>query len=191
MQNKFIFLFVFVLFNIVIYAQTISKGNYTSDDDNYTVFVEQKGDDIYVIESNKSNVYRKKSNYFYYNIEPKYNTYYLRFKDGNHFYSGKTGAKEFLFTLSNTNTSEEIVTSAGNCPLYDKYLKLSQEDSIETQAWSFCGGAALAKCTYNAKGSQEYIQSVVEALKSIIVDQDKCPCEDVITKSEWNSVSVY
>lgn len=171
-------------------AQTLKKGNYTSSDGRYTVSVEQDGALISLIEPNKKNVYKKTNANYYRHADPQYGAFYLRVVSEHKFYSGKTNSNEILFTADNTD-SEEPITSADNCPLYDKYLKLSKTDTEEAQAWSFCAAAALAKCTYNAAASLAYVKTIIESLKSILVDQNKCPCEDVITKAEWDAVPNY
>jgi len=189
MRTKFYFILL-ILACFILNAQALQTGNYTSSDGNYTVSIEQNGDEISLIEPNKSNIYKKTTSDYYYHTEPKYNTYYVRLVGNNKFYSGKNDGKEFLFTLSSTNPSEAI-ESVDNCPLYDKYLKLSQEDPVEVQAWTFCGAAAIAKCTYNAEASQSYNKTIIAGLKAILEDQNRCPCEDVISKSEWDAVPNY
>lgn len=187
---KAICLSLLMCFCLFASAQTLKKGNYTSSDGKYTVSVEQNGSLISIIEPNKKNTYKKANANYFYHADPKYGEFYVRVVSDSKFYSGKTNGGENLFTANNSE-SEETITSADNCPLYDKYLKLSKNDPEETQAWSFCAAAALAKCTYNPTASVAYVKAIIESLKSILVDQSKCPCEDVITKAEWNAVPNY
>lgn len=190
---KKIILIIFVVFSINnIIAQTLSTGNYSSSDMGYTytVIVKHEGNVITLTEPNKVNQYKNTGGNTYHHTEPKYSHYYIKVVANNKYYVGKQGGNEQLFTLSGNNTDESVVLATGidNCPLYDKYLKLSTNDEDEVQAWAFCGAAALVKCTYT--DFNDHLKPIIKALKSIIVDTLKCPCTDAISQSEWNSVTI-
>lgn len=187
------FFWVAVFFNpIFLMAQQLAAGNYTSSDGNYTVSVSQEGDFITLIEPNRESVYKSAGDNYYYHTEEKYANYYLRVAGENDFYSGKNGGSEHAFSFSGAAISTDNMEEASkNCPLYDKYLKLSEEDDTEVQAWTFCGAAALANCTYNEKGASQYIDGIILTLKTILVNPEICPCTDVISQVRWNSVSGY
>jgi len=176
-----------------INAQTLKSGNYTSSDIGYayTVIIKHEGNLITNTEPNRTNQYKSNGGNMFYHIEPKYAHFYLKVISDNKFYAGKQGGSQQLFTYQDGNTSEEEVLPSGidNCPLYDKYLNLSQTDHTDSQAWVFCGAAAIAKCTYTSN-LMVYLEPLIRALKSIVEDTSKCPCTDVITQNEWNSVTI-
>jgi hypothetical protein len=191
-MKKVILLF-FVMFNVNIgISQTLTSGNYSSSDlgYTYTVILKHEGNVITLAEPNKVNQYKSKGGNTYYHTETKYSHYYIKVAGKDRYYVGKQGGPEQLFTLSVNNTieSEVLATGIDNCPLYDKYLKLTTGDGDEVQAWAFCGAAALAKCTYT--DVDDYLKPIIKGLKSIAVDTSKCPCTDVISQSEWNAVKI-
>mgnify|MGYP003403320886 FL=1 len=188
---KKIIILIFVVFSVnTIMAQTLSSRNYSSSDlgYTYTVSVKHEGHIITITESNRVNQYKSNGGNTYYHIEQKYAHFYIKVAAGNKYYAGKQGSSEQVFTYSGGQTNQEEALPSGidNCPLYDKYLKLSKTDHVNTQAWAFCGAAALAKCTYT--DATPYLKPLIEALKSIMEEASKCPCTDAIKQSEWNAV---
>lgn len=191
---RIIVLLLLSFFNVaLILAQELNSGTYSSSDlgYTYTVVVKQEGNIITITEPNKVNQYKSSGGSTYYHMEQKYAQFYIKVVPNNKYYAGRQGGNEQLFTFVGSNTDEEEVLPSGidDCPLYDKYLELSQTDHIDAQAWVFCGAAALAKCTYSANLST-YLDPLILALKTIIEDTSKCPCTDAITPSEWNSVPI-
>ncbi|MDR6764369.1 hypothetical protein J2Y38_004602 [Flavobacterium sp. 2755] len=175
----------------------LKSGNYTGNsslngiDNLYTVVVEHKDDIITITEPNRKSQYVHTNGNTYWHTEAKYSqVFYVRVISNTQFYAGKKGQGEGLYTYQGGNTKKEEVLLSGidNCPLYDKYLNLSQTDPIEVQAWTFCGAAALAKCTYTDYSN--YLPPIIRGLKSILENVSKCPCTDVITTQEWNAVSI-
>ena len=191
-MKKLILIILLVFSANILFSQTLTSGNYSSSDlgYTYTVILKHEGNVITLTEPNKINQYKSTGGNTYYHTEPKYSHYYIRIAGTDKYYVGKQGANEQLFTLSGSNTieSEVLATGIDNCPLYDKYLKLSINDEDEVQAWAFCGAAALIKCTYTDFNDQ--LIPIIKALKSIVVDTLKCPCTDAISQSEWNSVTI-
>ncbi|WP_146810307.1 hypothetical protein [Empedobacter brevis] len=185
---KKLFLFYFLLWAaFMVNAQTLTAGLYTSADGYYTVSVSQEGNDITLTEPNKVNLYRSSGGNMYYHTEPKYADYYLKVTGAQEYYTGKKGGTEYQFTYSGNSTDEVLADSIANCPLYTKYLTLSGEDELNAQVWTFCGAAALVKCTYNEQGANEYVASVIVTLKSFLEDPSTCPCTDVIPQTVWNA----
>lgn len=180
---------VFSMYNII--AQTLSSGNYSSSDlgYTYTVSVKQEGNIITLTESNRVNRYKSNGGNTYYHTDQQYAHFYIRVAASNKYYAGKQGSGEQLFTFSggNTNQEEPLPSGIDNCPLYEHYLKLSKTDHVNTQTWAFCGAAALAKCMYT--DAAPYLKPLIESLKSIMEENAKCPCTDVITQAEWKAVS--
>ena len=192
-MKKLILIF-FIVFNMkTINAQTLKSGNYSSSDMGYTytVIIKHEGNLITNTEPNRTNQYKSNGGNMYYHIEPKYAHFYLKVISDNKFYAGKQGGSQQLFTYQDGNTIEEEVLPSGieDCPLYDKYLNLSHTDHNDAQAWVFCGAAAIAKCTYT-DNLMVYLEPLIRALKSIVEGTSKCPCIDVITQNEWNSVTI-
>jgi len=174
---------------ITIKAQTLSNGNYTSADGNYTVSVEHSQNQITLTEPNKINVYQSIGGNVYYHTEPKYSDYYLKVTSTYEYYAGKkNGSTEYLFTFSGSNTlQEDLAEGMDNCPLYDKYENLAAEDELNAQAWTFCAAAALVQCTYNTDGAKKYIKDIITTLKLIATDPSTCPCIDVIPETVWDA----
>ncbi len=196
-KRKKIILFFCVFSVNAIFAQTLKSGNYTGNsslngiENLYTVIVEHKNNTITITEPNRKSQYEHKNGNMYWHTEPKYSqVFYVKVVSETQFYAGKVGQGEGLYTYQGSNTKEEDVLASGidNCPLYDKYLNLSQTDPNEVQGWTFCGAAALVKCTYTDYSN--YLTPIIRGLKSIIVDATKCPCTDVITTQEWNAVPI-
>ena len=167
-------------------AQTLTSGNYTSSDGNYTVHTSQEGNEVTITEPNKVNLYKSNGSNIYYHTEDKYAEYYIKVKSSKEYYTGKKGGSEFLFTYSGAGAA--LSSGTDDCPLYNKYSELLADDEANTQAWTFCAAAAIAICTYNKEGGDEYVKSVAMALKSMMDEGASCPCEDVISRSIWNSV---
>lgn len=181
-------LLVFVAVTTKAYAQTLTNGNYTSADGYYTVSVVHQNNEITLTEPNKVNVYQNAGNNMYYHTEPKYADYYLKIAGTQQYYTGKNGGTEYLFTFSGSNTlQDDLAAGIDNCPLYDKYENLASEDELNAQVWTFCGAAALVKCTYNEEGASKYIKDVIVTLKLIMTDPSTCPCTDVISQAVWNA----
>ncbi len=187
-----IIILIFVVFSVnYTIAQTLSTGNYSSSDlgYTYTVSVKHEGNIITITESNRVNQYKSNGGNTYNHTEQKYAHFYIKVAAVDKYYAGKQGGSQQLFTFLDGNINQEQALPSGidNCPLYDKYLKLSKTDHANTQSWAFCGAAALAKCTYT--DAAPYLKPLIESLKSIMDDNAKCPCTDVITTTEWNAVS--
>lgn len=191
MKNLFAIIIIFIGIG-PIKAQILSSGNYTSSDGMLTVAISHEKNMIWLTSPSKTDEYKLRAGNVYYHTDPKYSGYYIRVTGTNKYYTGKSGGGEYLFNFSGENSSSSVELPLGidNCPLYDKYLKLAQTDETEVQAWTFCGAAAFAKCTYNKLGVLEYITPIIKAMKYIVEDVSKCPCEDAITAQEWNSVSI-
>ena len=177
-----------VLCGHTIYSQKLQEGNYSSSDlgYTYTVSVKHEGNAIELTEPNKINRYLSNGGNKYFHTEPQYSHYYIRVAGTDKYYAGREGTKEQLFSLGDGDAAME--SGIDNCPKYDKYLSLSRSGADdEVQAWAFCGAAALAKCTYT-DAEKNFIAPIIKSLKMILEDPSKCPCEDVISQSEWNSV---
>lgn len=194
MNLNIFFCFSIFLFGSQLFSQTLLEGNYSSSDlgMTYTVITKQEGNVITVTEPNRVNQYKSNGGNTYYHSEPKYSHFYIRVVANNKYYAGKNGGSEQLFSYSGSNTDENEVLPSGidDCPVYEKYLQLSQTDHNDAQAWVFCGAAALAKCTYS--DPKPYLNPLIQGLKVIVSDANvtECPCKDAITVQEWNSVSI-
>ena len=184
---RILLLLIMLIATSVCNAQTLVTGNYTSSDGYYTVAVSQEGNEVTLTEPNKVNVYRSNGSNVYYHTEPKYASYYIKVTGEKQYYTGKDGGQEYLFSYSGGISQEELAAGMDNCPLYDKYLEKADEDEVNAQTWTFCGAAALVKCTYTEEGAQQYIAAVVLTLKSIMDDTSTCPCTDVISESVWDA----
>lgn len=178
---------------MIVLAQELNSGTYSSSDlgYTYTVVIKQEGNIITITEPNKVNQYKSSGGNMYYHIEQKYAHFYIKVIDNNQYYAGKQSGKEQLFTFAGSNTDEDEALPSGidDCPIYDIYLERSQTDHTDAQAWVFCAAAALAKCTYSSD-LNIYLDPLILALKYIVEDTSICPCTDAITPNEWNSVSI-
>ncbi|WP_333599887.1 hypothetical protein [Flavobacterium sp.] len=185
-------LLLVLFYGNVLLCQTLTSGIYSSSDLGYTYSVDtkQEGNIITITEPNRVNKYIKSDGNIYYHSEAKYDQFYIKVVANNKYYTGKKGGTEQLFTLSseNDNSTETLPSGIDNCPLYDKYLKMAQTDDVEVQAWVFCGAAALAKCTYS--DAKPYIEQIIKSLKPIMDNPSDCPCTDVNTQIEWQSVPI-
>lgn len=191
MKKIYLIFFIAIITNATI-AQTLKSGNYSSSDMGYTytVIIKHEGNVITNTEPNRTNQYKSNGGNMYYHIEQNYSHFYLKVISDSKFYAGKQGGSQQLFTYQGDNVVEEEVLPSGvdDCPLYDKYLNLSQTDHKDAQAWVFCGAAAMAKCTYTSN-LMVYLKPLILGLKAIVEDTSQCPCTDVITQSEWNATT--
>jgi len=191
-MKKLLLMIIIVFQSNNTMAQTLTSGTYFSSDlgPTYTVNTEQKGNIIIVTEPNRINRYIKSDGNVYFHSEAKYDHFYLRVIADNKYFAGKKGGGEQLFTLVGLPaiTGETLPSGIDDCPLYEKYLNLSKNDETEIQAWAFCGAAALAKCSYS--DARSYLEPLIKALKSIMVDPLVCPCTDAISQYEWESVKI-
>lgn len=195
---KKIFLLLTICFTWIVNAQTLKSGNYVGNvsltqdlGNSYTVIIKHEDNIITLTEPNRVSQYKSSGGNIYWHTEAKYaNVFYLKVESQTKFYAGKKGEGEGSYTYQdeNTNVKEVLPSGANNCPLYEKYLKLTETESNDTQGWVFCGAAALVKCTYT--DVSEHLPPIIKGLKLITEDQTKCPCSDVITQNEWNSVTI-
>jgi hypothetical protein len=171
-----------LLLCMAAHAQTPKPGKYQSADGRYSISISVTTDgSIQVNEPNKVSVYKKDGNY-YRHSDPKYSAYLIKVGNDSDLYTLKEGTNsEYRFSWV---SGEEI--SQNGCALYDKYLaKATEAEENEVQAWTFCAAAAKAKCNSSAEAFREQAGVIVTTLKQILVDNNKCPCEDVIPNSIW------
>lgn len=192
MKNKSLLVFLMGCITIALPAQVLKPGTYSSSDFGYTysVVIKHVGNSITNTEPNRTSQYKSNGGNLYHHTEPKYAHFYIKVISDEKFYAGKQNGGQQLFTFQGGNTDAEEVLPSGvdDCPLYNKYLQLSQTDHADAQAWVFCGAAAMAKCTYT-DNLMVYLKPLIIALKGISEDSSQCPCKDVITQTEWNSVT--
>lgn len=182
---KSIIILAFMSFSFLgVQAQSPKPGKYQSADGNYSFSVAVNDDgSLEITEPNKVSVY-KKEGALYRHTDPKYSMYLIRVESDTEIYTLKEGnSNEYQFTWIG---SDEV--SIDDCPLYEKYLEKAEEGTeSEVQAWTFCAAAALAKCNYTEAGFNTQAAAIVMTLKQILVNESKCPCEDVIPASIWKN----
>jgi hypothetical protein len=185
MKKNTLIMLIALLFAGLSYSQTLEAGSYTSSDGGYTFIVKQDGDVVEITEPNKVNNYKKRQGNVYYHTEPKYAAYYIKIAGADRLYTGKDGGAEYLFVRS--GGAGDLASGTDDCPVYEKYSELMSEDPDNTQAWTFCAAAAIAKCTYTAEGAKSYLVPIIQAMKSMMDDGAVCPCKDAIDESLWNA----
>jgi hypothetical protein len=184
-MKVFLIIATLIVFSFNSFAQTPKNGKYQSKDGMVNISIEVQSDgSLELTEPNKVSVYNKEGNY-YRHSEQKYSMYMIRVGSPDEIYTFKDGYSnsEYKFTWIG---SGEVM--AEGCALYDKYLEKAEEaEDNEVQAWTFCAAAALAKCSYTSEGFETQAAAIVMTLKQILVNQEKCPCEDVIPASIWKN----
>lgn len=183
---------ILILFLVVCFSafsQTkLEPGRYTSADGYYSFEVRYVPEGLQVTEPTRVNLYIGGADGIYRHSEAKYSKYYIRVVNSKELRTGSGNSNEPVFTWSgpllladpeNAKLDVECMVVA------DKYKKLAEED-FETQAWAFCSAAALVKCTSDPEGFNAFARDIVLSLRTMVIDQKKCPCEDVISPALWN-----
>lgn len=187
MKNLLLTSLLISLSSFVFSQNRLEPGTYTSADGYYSFQIAYSEEGLQVIEPTRANLYRMGSDGRYYHSEPQYASYYIRVINSKELRTGKAGASESAFTWTGyaTEMNLEDLDLDENCTATaEKYQNLAVDD-YETQAWVFCAAAAMVKCMSGEKDFEEYAESIVLSLREIIVNQEKCPCEDVISPEIW------
>jgi hypothetical protein len=180
---------LFLLTSGVSFGQTrIQEGRYTSADGFYSFEVKYVAEGLQVDEPNRTNLYTLGSDGMYHHSEAQYSKYYIRIVSANELRTGSGRSTESVFTYSGPALqilSSDEAFSEECMEVAEKYQNLAKDD-FETQAWTFCAMAAMLKCTTEPEGFEAYAREIVLSLRTMVVNQNKCPCEDVISPTIWN-----
>lgn len=188
---KQIFFLLALLMPLLLKAQTLKPGYYKSQDGYMTVTVNHEGDVINMKDQAGDHVYRSEGGGSYRNTNEKWSNFTLSVVDADHFQSLKNGAGAHTWTFSGKAPSAEDFVKDDDdeedCSLAEKYMELAQKGGDDTQVNTFCGAAALMKCTMNAEGFAEYARQTIASLKQILVNPGVNPCTDVFTAAQWSA----
>lgn len=188
MKFSFFFLCSFIALGSALGQTRLQEGRYSSADGLYSFEVSYIDKGLKVVEPSRTNIYTLGSDGLYHHSEAQYSNFYIRIISANELRTGSGRPTESVFTYvgpamqpltGDDAFSDECMAIA------EKYHKLAQED-FETQAWTFCSLAATVKCAAEPEGFEAYARQVVLSLRTMVVDQNKCPCEDVISQELWN-----
>ena len=190
-------LIVYLVFSIIClsgYTQKLlTDGTYTTSDGLYSITIEFKKDSIRLVEPNKVSIYSSVGNNIYKFVNPKNGVdYRIEVLDSKTFASYKNirPAERTIISLNEGINDTEMSDSAEHfLKLAEKYLDKSAKDPDNLQLWTFCSSAASMRAVLNKKGFEETISKHIKALKEIMIDRSKCPCEDVIPIELWKSVN--
>lgn len=177
-----------MFFNVNVFSQVrLDPGTYTSSDGYYSIQVVIVPEGLQIIEPTKVNLYKLGSNGWYWHSDQKYSQYYIKIVNSKELRTGKEGAVESVFSwagpLKEINL-EDVELNKDCMMLAEKYQALAIDD-VDTQAWTFCAAAAVVKCMGSEEDFENYAESIIISLKQIVVNKEKCPCEDVISAALW------
>lgn len=69
--------------------------------------------------------------------------------------------------------------------LAERYLERAQSDPDNTQVWTMCGAAAMARSSSSGAEARMNVTNAASMLKLTIVDASRSPCPDAIPEDVW------
>lgn len=186
-----------LIFALLIFASINAKGQikltsgqYTTEDGYYTVTINFSGNQLTLIEPNTTSVYEKIDKNIFRFIHPRSKTdYRIEVMDSNTIQTFKPFVNNSRFTikLSNSDAIADNEHFKKYFALAEHYKAKMQSDKKDAQLWSFCAAAAMARSSMNEEGFKVYATKIALSIKQIIVNKTKCPCEDALPLSVWNT----
>ena len=169
----------------------LTSGKYTTEDGYYTVTINFADKELTLIEPNRTSVYHRLTGNEIQFIHPTNKIdYRMEVMDASTVQTFKPGStNRYTLKLSSkdmTTTNEHYNTYFA---LAEKYKAKMQTDKKDAQLWSFCSASAWARATMNDDGFKDYAKKAALSIKQIIIDKSKCPCEDAIPATIWNSAN--
>jgi hypothetical protein len=180
---------LFLLFLSRAVAQIVpSSGTYTTADGNYSLSVTFKDNVLTLIEPNKTSPYQHASGNIYTFTNPKNNiAYAIEVVDEKTLSCYHPGTPDNRTKLVFTSVAAGVNKYA---QLAEAYKKKMKDDPTNTQAWAFCAAAAWARAYSSEAQYRDYATKTAKSLKLIIVDKNKCPCEDAIIPEIWRDAKI-
>lgn len=164
-------------------------GTYVLEGGSYSLDVKQEGEDLVVVEPNKTSRYELQRDGTYRFTNPNNGiSYWLRVIDDRTIEAFKKEGGNVPSRLVRVGGSPGPASAPPNpaAEIAERYKALSQSDPDNAQAWTACAAAALKRSLATRAEADAYGAEMVQVLKLIVVDPSRSPCEDAIPETLWN-----
>ncbi|MDH4583953.1 hypothetical protein E8F20_19020 [Pseudomonas sp. BN415] len=163
-------------------------GTYVLEGGNYSINIEQDGDNLVVVEPNKRSIYERQpdGSYQFYS-ENSGSTFSLRLLDPGTIETDRVPSAGTPSTLKRVEGRAAAQVSAVNqtyALIAEHYSELAQSDPDNVQVWTMCSAVAFKRSLSEDEDFSRYARQVSESLKSIAVTSTN-PCSDAIPSSYW------
>jgi hypothetical protein len=162
-------------------------GTYVIDSGGYSIEVKMDGDNLVVVEPNKTSAYVKQADGSYQFTNPNNGiTYGIRVIDDRTIEAFKPGSDSPPTRLSLLGSpGGATVADVADADKYEAlaghYSDLAQSDSANAQAYTACSAVALKRSMASQSEADAYASQMAGMLRQIMVDQSANPCPDVFT----------
>ncbi|MNF59525.1 hypothetical protein D3C84_411180 [compost metagenome] len=163
-------------------------GTYVIEDGSYSMEVEQDGDDLVVVDSNKRSIYKRQSDDSYQFHNPNTgSTFSLRFLDERTVEADRVpsaGMPSILKRVEMQAAAQASTVNEAYAAIAQHYQGMAQSDPANAQAWTMCSAVAFKRSLSDGKDFSRYARQMAETLKLLAVDSAN-PCSDAIPDSFW------
>jgi hypothetical protein len=179
-----------------------SDGTYVLDGGSYSIEVRAEGNDLVVVEPNKTSTYRRQSDGTYHFYNPNTDTVYgIRIVSDHVIEAFKPGQDDNqpsrLSRLGGPPPRREQAAAPpapaaapapnGHAVLAQSYQERARTDPDNVQSWTACAAAAMKRSVATEAEADVYGRQLALVLKSIMVDPSRSPCEDAIPPALWSA----
>ena len=161
-------------------------GTYATDG-GYSIDVKMDGDNLVVVEPNKTSTYVKQADGSYQFTNPNNDiTYGLRVLDDQTIEAFKPGTDNLptrltLLGSAGGATTADVADTDKYDALAQHYSELAKSDPDNVQAYTACAGVALKRSVASREEADAYAAQMESMLRQILVDGSVNPCPDVFT----------
>ena len=168
-------------------SATAEPGGTYATDGGYSIDVKMDGDNLVVVEPNKTSTYVKQADGSYQFTNPNNDiTYGLRVLDDQTIEAFKPGTDNpptrlTLLGSAGGATTADVADSDKYDALAQHYSELAQSDPDNVQAYTACAGVALKRSVASREEADAYAAQMESMLRQVLVDGSMNPCPDVFT----------
>ena len=188
-------LFVLCVPALTFAQAKLKDGNYTTADGSYTINVkyDAKSNSIIVTEPNKTSEYTAvRGNVYGFTNPTNGREYRLAIVDATTLEAFKPASPDDRTQLLHSGGGNGSGEGDEVNEDFDKYQEIAEKyigkmvsDPDNAQLWAFCGAAANARSTMNAKGFEAYAKKAVRQVAPILEDTSTSPCPDAMPVQLW------
>lgn len=170
------------------------EGEYSSNNGQYVCKVSFKNGNLITNEVNRESPFSPTTNKNIYSfVHPNGTDYRIRVINETSFVTYHFNRPENTGTYYSYIGNAVIIRGRDGFTDYkiiaEEYKARIKTDPKNAQANAFCAAAAMAKGTFNEEAYLKYSKKIIESLKQIVVDKNKCPCDKgPITQEMWNQI---
>ena len=160
-------------------------GTYVIDGGGYSIELRTEGDNLVVVEPNKTSTYVRQADGSFHFTNPNNGILYgIRVIDDSTieaFKPGSDGAPTVLkrFGTPGGATNTDVASSEQFEAIANKYLELSQSDPDNAQTHSACAALALKRSQASKDEADAYAVQMAAMIRQLLVDPSVNPCPDV------------